>query len=93
MDIGPGDRLLRTFRGNLFIANLAKFLHGGWVTMLLAGIICMVMYVWYNAEKIRNSYVERRDIRNYFDIISDIKADESIGKFATSVVYMSKALR
>lgn len=76
--------------GIFFIANLAKFLHGGWVTMLLAGIICMVMYVWYNAEKIRNSYVERRDIRNYFDIISDIKADESIGKFATSVVYMSK---
>lgn len=76
--------------GIFFIANLAKFLHGGWVTMLLAGIICMVMYVWYNADKIRNSYVERRDIRNYFDIISDIKADESIGKFATSVVYMSK---
>lgn len=76
--------------GIFFIANLAKFLHGGWVTMLLAGIICMVMYVWYNAEKIRNSYVERRDIRNYFDIISDIKADESIGKFATSIVYMSK---
>ena len=76
--------------GIFFIANLAKFFNGGWVTMLLAGVICMVMYVWYNAEKIRSSYVERRDIRNYYDILSDIKADDSISKFATNVVYMSK---
>lgn len=73
-----------------FVANLAKFLHGGWVTMLLAGTICMVMYVWYNAEKIRNTFVEHRDIRKYYDTLADIKADKSIAKFATNVVYMSR---
>jgi len=73
-----------------FVANLAKFLHGGWVTMLLAGTICLVMYVWYNADKIRNTFVERRDIRKYYDVLSDIKADTSIAKFATNVVYMSR---
>lgn len=73
-----------------FVANLAKFLHGGWVTMLLAGTICMVMYVWYNAEKIRNAFVEHRDIRKYYDTLADIKADKSIAKFATNVVYMSR---
>ncbi len=73
-----------------FVANLAKFLHGGWVTMLLAVTICMVMYVWYNAEKIRNAFVEHRDIRKYYDTLADIKADKSIAKFATNVVYMSR---
>lgn len=73
-----------------FVANLAKFMHGGWVTMLLAGIICLVMYVWYNADKIRSTFVEHRDIRKYYDILSDIKADTSISKFATNVVYMSR---
>ena len=73
-----------------FVANLAKFMHGGWVTMLLAGTICLVMYVWYNADKIRNTFVEHRDIRKYYDILSDIKADTSISKFATNVVYMSR---
>ena len=73
-----------------FVANLAKFTHGGWVTMLLAGTICLVMYVWYNADKIRNTFVEHRDIRKYYDILSDIKADTSISKFATNVVYMSR---
>ena len=73
-----------------FVANLAKFMHGGWVTMLLAGTICLVMYVWYNADKIRSTFVEHRDIRKYYDILSDIKADTSISKFATNVVYMSR---
>ena len=73
-----------------FVANLAKFMHGGWVTMLLAGTICLVMYVWYNADKIRSTFMEHRDIRKYYDILSDIKADTSISKFATNVVYMSR---
>lgn len=72
------------------VANLFKFVHGGWVTITLAGIIAYVMYVWYNATRIRNDQVLPLDIRKYFQVLSDIKADESIPKFATNVVYMSK---
>jgi len=56
--------------GIFLVANLSKFFNGGWVTMLLAGVICLVMYVWYNADKIRGSYVERRDVRDYYDILA-----------------------
>ena len=76
--------------GIFFVANLAKFMHGGWVTMLLAGTICLVMYVWFNTDKIRNTFVERRDIRKYYDVLSDIKSDSSISNFATNIVYMSR---
>ncbi len=72
------------------IANLFKFVHGGWVTITLAGIISFVMYVWYNASRIRNSQVKSLDIRKYFQVLSDIKSDNSIPKFATNVVYLSK---
>lgn len=72
------------------VANLAKFMHGGWVTMLLAGSIFAVMYIWYNAHRIRSVFVLKRDIRDYFSVIADIKADETIRKFATNVVYLSK---
>lgn len=72
------------------IANMAKFLHGGWVTILMAGMMCIVMYVWYNADSIRKLQEEKKDVSNYFEVISDIKADNTIPKFATNIVYLSK---
>lgn len=71
-------------------ANMAKFFHGGWFTILLAGVICFVMYVWYNGKILRRTHVEVRDVRNFYEIISDIKSDTTITKFATNVVYFSK---
>ena len=73
-----------------FIANMAKFMNGGWVTMLLASVMIIIMYVWYNATTIRNAQIQIRDIRKSFSIISDIKNDDSIPKYATNIVYLSK---
>lgn len=72
------------------VANLFKFMHGGWVTIMLASIICLVMYVWYNATRLREKHVKSVDVRKNFAQIQDIRADEGIGKFATNVVYLSK---
>ena len=73
-----------------FVANMAKFMNGGWVTMLLASVMIAIMYVWYNATSIRNSQIQIRDVRESFSIISDIKSDESIPKYATNIVYLTK---
>ena len=73
-----------------FVANMAKFMNGGWVTMFLASVMIAIMYVWYNATTIRNSQIQIRDVRESFSIISDIKSDESIPKYATNIVYLTK---
>ena len=73
-----------------FVANMAKFMNGGWVTMLLASVMIAIMYVWYNATTIRNSQIQIRDVRESFSIISDIKNDGSIPKYATNIVYLTK---
>ena len=73
-----------------FVANMAKFMNGGWVTMFLASVMVAIMYVWYNATTIRNSQIQIRDVRESFSIISDIKNDESIPKYATNIVYLTK---
>lgn len=76
--------------GIFFIANMFKFVHGGWVTMLMAGTMFIVMYVWHNAKLIRSQQVDVRDIREWYGVISDIKHDTTIAKFATNIVYLSK---
>ena len=80
-----------TIEGLFLTANMFKFIHGGWFTILLAGGFCIVMFVWYNAQNIRAKYLKFNKIDRYLDMISDIKKDTSIPKFATNVVYVSRS--
>ncbi len=77
--------------GAFFVANMFKFTHGGWFTLLIAGLVCAVMLVWRKASKIRRKFIEYRDFSDYIGIISDIKADGEIPKYASNVVYLSRA--
>jgi KUP system potassium uptake protein len=72
-------------------ANLFKFVHGGWFTLLIAGLFTAIMTIWYNARNIRKRHLEFYKIRNYFDILSDIKADETIPKYASNLVYINRS--
>jgi KUP system potassium uptake protein len=72
-------------------ANMFKFMHGGWVTILLAGIILTVMLVWFNARHIKNKYMQFLNITTYYKLISDISKDTTIPKYSTNLVYLSKA--
>ena len=72
-------------------ANLSKFLAGGWCTMLIGGILFLMMYVWFRAIKIRGNYISSKPLADYYQIISDIKADESIPKYASNLVYINHA--
>jgi KUP system potassium uptake protein len=73
------------------IANLSKFFHGGWVTMALAGLFCAIMYTWYNARKLKNSYLIFVKISDYLDVLYALSLDKSIPKYTTNLVYITKA--
>ena len=77
--------------GIFLAANLSKFLAGGWCTMLIGGILFLMMYVWVHAIKIRHHYISTKPLNEYYQIISDIKADESISKYASNLVYVNHA--
>lgn len=80
-----------TIEGIFLAANLPKFLAGGWCTMLIGGILFLMMYVWIRAIKIRNHYISSKPLDDYYQIISDIKADMSIPKYASNLVYINHA--
>lgn len=74
-----------------FTANLFKFMHGGWYTLLIAGLIAGTMLVWYNALRLRRRYYVFRSFPAYYGILSDIKRDNSIPHYATNLVYLTRA--
>jgi KUP system potassium uptake protein len=79
--------------GSFLIANLNKFIHGGWVTILIGGGLFFIMYIWYKGRSIKNRFIEFVRIDNYFDILKDVKNDPSMEKYATNLVYLTKADR
>ena len=80
-----------TIEGVFLAANLSKFLAGGWCTMLIGSILFLTMYVWVCAIKIRRHYISAKPLDDYYQIISDIKADGSIPKYASNLVYINHA--
>jgi KUP system potassium uptake protein len=78
---------------SFLIANLDKLPHGGWVTMLIATLLVIIMWIWYDARKIRNSYVEFTKLDDYLGLMYDLSKDLSIPKYATHLVYLTSAGR
>ena len=76
--------------GFLF-ANLDKFPHGGYVTLIIGGVLLLVMYVWFKSRKIKNRYVEFARLDNYLPVLQELSNDQSINKYATHLVYLSSA--
>lgn len=77
--------------GIFLAANLSKFMVGGWFTLLIGGLLCFIMFVWVSADKIRRKHMSSKRLSEYYNIISDIKADESISKYASNLVYVNHA--
>ena len=80
-----------TIEFSFLFANLDKFPHGGFVTLVVGGILFLVMYVWFKSRKIKNRYVEFARLENYLPVLQELSNDTSINKYATHLVYLSSA--
>lgn len=78
-----------TIEGIFLTANLFKFAHGGWFSLLIAGIVAGIMIIWRNSTLVRSRFIEYRNLDDCVPLISDIKADREIPKYASNLVYLS----
>lgn len=72
-------------------ANLSKFNHGGWISLLIACVLMLVMADWVIAKKIRKRYVDMVKFDNYKQMLIDLSNDETLQKYATHLVFMTGA--
>ena len=80
-----------SIEGSFFAANMLKFVHGGYVTILIAGGLFFIMYIWYNGRRIKNRSVSYIPITKHIAQIDKISNDKEIPKFATNLVYVTRA--
>jgi KUP system potassium uptake protein len=73
------------------VALLQKFLHGGYITLLVASLMFFVMYVWFRSRKIKNRYVEFVRLDQYLPLLQELSNDSTINKYATHLIFLSSA--
>ncbi|RKS02319.1 MULTISPECIES: KUP/HAK/KT family potassium transporter [unclassified Flavobacterium] len=74
-------------------AILPKFIHGGFVTLIIASALIGVMATWYLAKQISKNYTKIVKIENYKKVLAELSVDLSIPKYATHLVYMTNSNR
>jgi KUP system potassium uptake protein len=72
-------------------ANLMKFMHGGYIALIVGGILFLIMFVWFKARKIKNRYVEFVRLDHYLPLLQELSNDMTVYKHATHLVYMTSA--
>ncbi len=72
-------------------ALLDKFSHGGYITLLIGGMMFIIMYAWYRSKKIKNRYTEFVRLAPYISQIKQLSNDKSIPKYSTHLVYMTSS--
>ncbi len=82
-----------SLEGAFLIANLDKFMHGGYVSIFIAGLILTVMFIWHRANIIKMRLTEYVKVSDYIEPLKELSQDMSIPKYATHLVFMSNAAR
>jgi KUP system potassium uptake protein len=75
------------------VANLEKFPNGGYITLLIALFLALVMGIWYVAKNIRKNYTEFVKVAKYKDVLAELSNDLTIPKYATHLVYLTNSSR
>lgn len=75
---------------SFFIANVAK-IKERWMFLFFELFIFLTMYIWYYARKINNRFDKFTDIGKYIPQLKELSADDSIPKFSTHLIYLTKA--
>ena len=91
--IGLFVLLYGCIEGAFLVANLIKFPHGGWVSLLIGAVLVAVMYVWLRAYYIKKRLTEFVKMEPYMEALRQLSHDESVPKYSTHLVFMSSAER
>jgi len=72
-----------------FVSSLTKFFHGGYVTVLLALSIFMVMYVWRRGTAVERTQSVYLSVHEYLDQLYMLSHDDDLPYTADNLVFLT----
>jgi KUP system potassium uptake protein len=75
---------------SFFAANIIK-IHEAAVTFIFSLSMIFVMMIWHRARKIANRYLDFVKLKDYLEPLVELSGDKDMPKYATHLVYLTKA--
>ncbi len=72
-------------------ANSLKFVNGGYITVIIALLIFIIMFIWYKGTEIKERESQYLTVKNYTKQLLQLSADKNVPKYATNLVYLTGA--
>lgn len=79
------------FELSFFISNAVKFMHGGYVAVLIAFAILSLMYIWIKSHYIKIRLLEYVQIEDFKKQLNLLRKDPDRPKYATNLVYLTNS--
>ena len=79
-----------TSESSFFISNSPKILKRLFFLVFEFGLI-FTMYIWFKARKISNRFLHFIDLKDQIPLLRALSADEGVSKYATHLIYLTKA--
>jgi len=79
-----------TSESSFFISNSPKILKRLFFLVFEFGLI-FTMYIWFKARKISNRFLHFIDLKDQISLLRALSADQSVSKYATHLIYLTKA--
>ena len=76
--------------GVFFVSSLGKFVHGGYVAIIISMAILFIMISWYRGTQIEQAQNILLKMREHLDDIKNLQDDESIPMCSNNMVYLVK---
>jgi len=77
---------------SFFVANAVKIVKRLFFLVFEVGLI-FTMYIWYHARKINNRFLNFIDLKEHIPLLESLSKDESIPRFTSHLIYLTKANR
>jgi len=75
--------------GLFFAASAVKFMHGGYVVVIIAAMILFVMAIWHKSDQLFYKYLNSSNLNDYKEQMDKLRKDETYDLYHTNVVYLT----
>lgn len=82
-----------SIEGMFFLSSVIKFVHGGYVVVIISLFILFVMFVWHKSNQILSHYTKLLPLSKYMGQLQALSQDKSVPLYASNLVYLSRHLQ